>query len=288
MRQRADIVVWAVALAMIAGCAPFRRARESEASPTQLTERRELSEQAQIAIDHKDLPQARVLLERLVSDNTRSAEAHMKMGRVLQLQGWLDGAADEYAKALVLDPDYVDALIGSGEILSQLGRHTEALKKFDQAIEIDPRKAAAHFAEGQCFEALGETSKALAAYFRALEVDGTSPETILRVAAIQLGRKQPDQALARLDQVLELAPDLAEAHHQRGLVYLALNRPLEAVTDLQAASTKLADRAEVFFHLAQAQEAAKNKTAALDAARTALRLKPGYAEASALSDRLLR
>jgi tetratricopeptide (TPR) repeat protein len=288
MRRRAVSACLGVALALEMGCAGFRNGKRDDASPAVLTRRQELSESAQAAIDRRDLGQARGLLDQLVNENPRSAEAHQRRARVLQLEGSLDAAASEYREALRIDRDYVEALIGLGQILHMLGHEDIALKRFAQAIEIDPNKAEAHFAEGQTYESLGRKPEALAAYFRALEIDPTSAETILRVALLQLERNQADQVLARLDQMLQLAPKNAEARHLRGMAHLALKRPDAAIDDLRAASEGLHDRADVFYHLAEALAAARKTPEALAAAESALKLNPAYADARALSDRLKR
>jgi tetratricopeptide (TPR) repeat protein len=288
MRRRAISAGLGVALALNAGCAAFRKAERDDASQATLDRRQALSESAQAAIDHRDLPQARGLLDQLVAENPRSAEAHLRIGKVLQLQGALDAAAAEYRKALEIDKDYVDALVGLGQILHTLGHDEVALKRFSQAIEIEPKKAEAHFAEGEAYESLGRKTEALGAYFRALEIDPASPETILRVAALQLGRDQPDQALARLDQVLQLAPTNSEARHLRGMAHLALKHPDAAIDDLRAAASKLPDRSDVFVHLAEALAAARKTPEAIAAAENAVKLDPASVEARALSERLKR
>ena len=43
-------------------------------------------------------------------------------------------------KALAIEPQYVGALIGLGQIAARLGRPQEALERFDSAIEIDPHQ----------------------------------------------------------------------------------------------------------------------------------------------------
>jgi tetratricopeptide (TPR) repeat protein len=72
------------------------------------------------------------------------------------------------------------------------------------------------------------------------------------------------------------------------LAHLALKRPDAAIDDLRAASEGLNDRADVFYHLAEALAAARKTPEALAAAESALKLNPAYADARALSDRLKR
>src|SRR2546426_284537 len=93
----------------------------------------------------------------------------------------------------------------------QIQRIQQISERAQAAIELDPRRHRAHFSMGRVLEAVGRTDEALAAYFRALEFDPNDAEVSLRIAAIQLARDQPDQALARLDQVVELARDDGEA-----------------------------------------------------------------------------
>src|SRR5262245_22975634 len=121
---------------------------------------------AQTAIDQHDYPRAEVTLLQLVAEVPQLAEAHQRLGLVLQIQGRLAEAENAYRKALTLDPEYVAALIGLGEIEAQLGRPEPALERLDTAIEIDPRQGGAHLARGRVLEALGRTDEALAAYFR--------------------------------------------------------------------------------------------------------------------------
>ncbi len=146
-------------------------------------------------------------------------------------------------------------MIGLGEVETARGQLQAGLDHIQTAIEINPRRAPAQLAQARVLELLGRTDDALGAYFRALKYDPSSPEALLRVATIQLDRAQPDQALPRLAQLLELAPNDAEARHQRGRAHLALRHVSEAVDDLRFAAGQLPKRPDVFYELALAFEA---------------------------------
>jgi tetratricopeptide (TPR) repeat protein len=133
---------------------------------------------------------------------------------------------------------------------------------------------------------MGKTDDALAAYFRTLEFNPLRAQVNHRIGAIQLARNQPDQALARLDQAVELDGADGELRLLRGRAHLALRHIPEAVADFRAAAIRLPDRADVYFQLAVALEAAHQKTDALQAAEQALRLAPDYADARDLTRRL--
>lgn len=291
MRQRRGIAAWscAVALGIAPGCVAARHRREAAAeSPAVASARQEMSQAATAAIDRGDYDRARADLETLTGQSPRSAELHYRLGRVLQLQGDFGAAADAYRKALAIEPGYVGALVGMGQLDARLGRPVEALKRFDEAIEVEPHRAEAHFARGLALEALSRADEALAAYFRSLELDPDSPAAVVRVAGIQLGRGHADQALVRLNRANELAPDDPEVRFRRGQALLALKDVKAAVNDLNFAAGKLDDRADVLISLAQALEIDGQPAQARGAAERALRLSPDSALARDLSGRLQR
>jgi tetratricopeptide (TPR) repeat protein len=292
MRRRASIVPWCLSLILLSlsgGCSwlSARKASLPEL-PTreQATQAQQISERAQEAFDRGDFEQARIELLQLMALSPRAAEAHQRLGKVLELEGRLSEAEACFRRALELDADYTDALIGIGKTEAARGDMRSALKRYETAIEIEPHDAEAHFARGQTLEAMGKTDDALAAYFRTLEFNPLRPQVNHRIGAIQLARNQPDQALARLDQAVDLDGADGELRLLRGRAHLALRHIPEAVADFRAAAIRLPDRADVYFQLAVALEAAHQKADALQAAEQALRLAPDYADARDLSRRL--
>jgi tetratricopeptide (TPR) repeat protein len=285
--RRLAAIAGCLVLALVAGCAALGT-RPDRPTPEQRQRRQQWSEAAQEAIDRGDWTTARGLLEQLVAEAPRSAEAHHRLGRVFEAQGQLDAAEWSYHRALEIEPEYADALCGLGRLEARSGRLDAALEHIRGSIEIAPNQVEAHFHEGQVLEALGRTDEALAAYFRALAVDPTSSAALLRVAAIQLDRQQNDQALARLTRVLELAPGEPEALLCRGRAHLALGHVNEAVNDLGLAAEKLGDRPDVHYHRALALEQARQPEAAREAAQRALALAPADAQVRNLAERLRR
>ncbi|WP_435009011.1 tetratricopeptide repeat protein [Tundrisphaera lichenicola] len=289
MRRSAVIAGCCVALGLLPGCAAVRQRRELAAeAPEMALRRQQLSQAATSAMDRGDYPQARADLEKLLVQTPSSAELHYRLGKVLQFQNDLGGAENEFRRALILEPHYVGALVGLGQIDARMDRPAEALCRFEKAIEVEPHRAEAHFARGKTLETLGRRDDALAAYFRSLELDPASPPAIVRVAAIQLDRGQPEQALVRLDQATELSPEDADVRFQRGLTLLALNRPGSAISDLKFAAENLTGRADVLLVLARAFEADRKPEQARLAAERALHLQPESPVAREISERLRR
>jgi tetratricopeptide (TPR) repeat protein len=294
MGRGASTTLRSVALLLLSACAgcsssSLRRASSKDIpTPEKVTAAQKISERAQAAIDRQDLEQARNELLQLVAQTPGSAEAHHRLGKVLQLQGRLHEAEACFRRALELEPDYVGALIGLGSIEVARQEYPSALKRFETAVEIEPHDAEAHFARAGLLETMGRTDEALAAYFRTLEFDPLHPEVSQRIGALQLARNQPDQALARLDQAVDLAPENGEIRLLRGRAHLMLGHNVQAIADLRMAVERLPDRPDVYYHLALAFDADHRSGDALKAAEQALRLSPDYAHARALSAKLRR
>ncbi len=289
MGRRAVIAGWCVALGCLPGCVGARLRREkAEEMTAAASERQELRVAATAAIDRGDYVQARADLVRWAARSARSAEPHFLLGKVLQLQDDLPEAEASYRRALAIEPQYVGALIGLGQVDARLDRPEAALRRFETAIEVDPRQPEAHFARGRVLERLGRADDALDAYFRTLELNPASAPAMVRVAALQLGQGQPDQALVRLDQASEIAPDDGEVRYQRGLVHLAKKEARPAVDDFRFAAERLGDRPDVLLGLALALEADRDPAQARLVADKALRLQPDSAVARDLSRRLRR
>jgi tetratricopeptide (TPR) repeat protein len=289
MRRLAAIVGCLTAL--LGGCAGLRNRADLEATaPDASPYCQQLSQAAQAAIDREDWPQACAELERLVAEAPHSAEARHRLARVLLAQGHLVAAEAAERRAIELDPEYVDARIGLGEIETRLGRPQEGLKHVAYAVEIDPRRPEAHIAAGQALEAMGQADEALAAYFRALDLDSSLSLALQRVAAIQLDRNppQPDQALARLEQVVEVRPNDPEVRFLHGRAALALHHNAQALADLGFAARWLPNRPDVFYYLALALAANRQDAAALKAAERAVQLAPAWSIARDLTRKLRR
>lgn len=272
---------------LVAGCLRHDL-RAERPTPEELVRQRSLSRAAQDAIDRRDWPVAAATLEQLAIEAPESPETRNRLGRVYYALGDVRRAEASFRRALEIDPEYADSLIGLAQVERSLGRLDEALKHVESAIEITPNEAEAHLARGRILEELGRTDEALAAYFRAQTSDPGLAEALRRAAVIQLERTQNDQALARLTLALELDPTDSETRYQRGRASLAVGHTQEAVDDLRAAAASLPDRSDVLVHLALALERSSRPVDALAVAEQALSLAPDDPVARDLAGRLRR
>ena len=166
-------------------------------------------------------------------------------------------------------------------------RSSPALKHIETAIEIDPHRSRGPTSPwAGCSKHREEPTRRSRSTSGPSELEPNNAEISLSIATIQLSRNQPDQALSRLDQVVELAPENGEARDLRGRAHLALRHFAQAIEDFRAAANRLPNRADIYYNLALALEADHKPADALRAAEQALRLAPDFADARRLSQRL--
>jgi len=91
-----------------------------------------------LMIQKKD---ARVAASKALVLNNQSAEEHCYYGLVLKAQNDLTAAADAFAQAINLKPDYAAAYNNLGIVLKDLGEVDEAIKQFKQALILQPQYA---------------------------------------------------------------------------------------------------------------------------------------------------
>ena len=115
-------------------------------------------------------------------------------------------AAEEYEKALELEPDNVDVMSNLGVTYYRLGELDKAVEIYTKAIAVAPEDADIR-------------SNLAAAYVQKQDPGGTTD--------------QLDMALEQYQKAIELAPDLAEAHFGAGAVHALLGRIDEAIQSFE-------------------------------------------------------
>lgn len=90
----------------------------------------------------------------------------------------------------------------------------------------------AYNALGDVLTELGDTGAAIECYMATLQIDGKNHHAWRERSKLQLRSKQPDHALADIDQALMLDPDDAQLHVLRAQCFIELGKEQEALDDL--------------------------------------------------------
>jgi Flp pilus assembly protein TadD len=120
---------------------------------------------------------------RYAKDDLLRVRSLNDLGALYFQLGHSEDAWRSYIAALHVDPRYASSLTGLGNILYQQGRYAEAADEFSRALAIEPT-AQGWLLLAQSLEAAGNRSLALAAYENALQLNPNLAAARERIAAL--------------------------------------------------------------------------------------------------------
>ena len=93
-------------------------------------------------ISAETMAQARDAANTALALNPTLAEAHASLGQImLQFEFNVNGAEQEFRRAVDLDPNYPTAHLWYGRVLTMQGRFEDAINQLKKAIDLDPTSA---------------------------------------------------------------------------------------------------------------------------------------------------
>ncbi|HYF38641.1 MAG TPA: tetratricopeptide repeat protein [Gemmatimonadales bacterium] len=125
-----------------------------------------------VELESHDPAQAYQAYARALSLDPEFTDAHVNLGRLLQLAGRTREAIVHYRRSLQPGSTDPTGTFNLGTALEELGRWRAAVTAYLRAVDIDPRFADAHFNLARLYEQLGRQAEAIRhfrAYKRLLE-----------------------------------------------------------------------------------------------------------------------
>ncbi len=89
---------------------------------------------------------------------------HYERGNAFVRSGDFNRAIESFSKALRLNPNYDDALIGRGVALCKKGDYENAMADLSEALYLDPKSAKAYYYRGNVLGTKGDYAGAIADY----------------------------------------------------------------------------------------------------------------------------
>ena len=202
------------------------------------------------------------LLEDIVATGRAFADVHHLLGVALSLLGQRERAVQEFARALELNPRYLEALIHQGLVLSELGRESEAAESFRRAsASVSPpsdglpapvaaRLANSHAELAEAYAEAGALGRSIEQYQRALELGPAFHDLRYRMARRMLEAGRPLDARDALEEVLRERPGFVDAQVSLGLAQDLSGDALGAREIWRSCLTRRPENARVDAYLA--------------------------------------
>jgi len=145
-------------------------------------------------------------------------------GHLLEQQGQIEAAVQQYRKALAVGHEYTPAYHRLGLLLSEFGRHDEALEMFQRAAALAPKNAVLRNNLGYELMLHEEWAQAERELTKAVELDANFSRAHINRGIVLSKLDRFDEALESFRSVL---PE-ADAYYNLGLMYRGQKRYDEA------------------------------------------------------------
>ena len=151
--------------------------------------------------------------------NTLYMAANALLGRGQALE-----AAAEYRKALVMDPNYLEAHNGLGAALQRLGKLDEAADHYRRAIRLRSDFAPSYSNLALVLQQIGDIAGAERNFEHAIRINPRFAKARNNLAVLHLKNNRLAEAETQLLEVVSINPDFVEGHFNLGRVRQRLGR----------------------------------------------------------------
>ncbi len=154
-----------------------------------------------------------------ISDAQKRVEELFKKAQIDVADGDYKRAAEEYERALRLQPNSAEALSNLGVAYHMLGRVPEAVNTLQGALSLNPDLIPANLLLGIDLVSLSRPDKAIAPLQRVLEHDPHNRDALLALASADFALHRFDQAAEIYQREVSLQPADVDAWYGLGLSF---------------------------------------------------------------------
>jgi arylsulfatase A-like enzyme/Tfp pilus assembly protein PilF len=196
-----------------------------------------------------------------------------------QMQSEPAAAEAALREVIEVDPDILDAQQMLGQLALVGGRQEEALGYFRRALELEPEHTNSLLGMASAYRSLGRLEEALVGYRRLLELGGQHTGASLAIADIEVDRGHLEEAAIALERAVDGSDAPALLHNRLGEIRVLQGRTDAAVTMFEAAAAENDKFANPHFNLAVLAEDQGQPERALVHYEKAVELAPSYYQA---------
>jgi superkiller protein 3 len=187
---------------------------------------------AQKALDAKDYATAAKDYQDYLAKKPDDAAIHFQLGYTYTALRQSSDAAQEYQKAIDLNPKMAEAYLNLGLTLAQTDP-AAAIAPLTKAVELKPDQIEANFALGVAYERTRKLPEAEQGYAAAVRVDPKNFDAHASLARVLLAEKKAPEAEAEFRAALAIQPDSAAEHLGLAQTLTLEKKPDEAAEELK-------------------------------------------------------
>ena len=185
-------------------------------------------------------------------------EAWLGYGNTLREMGDPANALPCYEKAYDLRPADPRPIFNMGIALFNLNKYEEAIERFDQTLRLNSRYAKALAHRAGCFFYLDRFAEAAADAHRALNLAPNLPEAYHVIGLLEINDGHLELAERIFSEALEFSPDNSELLAGRALARQKLRKFEDAREDADAAIAYRPSNGEAYFIRASVRKATQD------------------------------
>jgi tetratricopeptide (TPR) repeat protein len=204
-----------------------------------------------------DLEKARTL-------DSHNALNYFNLGMIYHHQGETAKALEDYRQGLVLSPNDPAANEGYARLLMEAHRYQEAVAPLEKLRNDSPSNYSLRLALIESYLKAGLNDKGGEEIQEFVRAPNCTTRDQLDLAKLLVENKKADAARWVFEQVIQVAPDRADAHAGLGAALEDLGRYKDASRELARAAQLSPDSAEYSLRYAEALLLSKQYPAALD------------------------
>lgn len=227
------------------------------------------------------------LYKEAIRANSKNVPAYVGLGNALAKQFKLDGANEQFEKALALDPRNAMALTGKALVefnrlqssSNTVIKNKEATLKnaeseCQQALSIDPNMPEAHYTLGMIYKEQGRMPEALNEFQEATKSDPKYSEAFSGLGVVQLEQNDIASAINSFRKAITLNSGNSTAHYGLGKAYLRQGQLDDAIKELNTSLAQFPNSGPARLAMGEAYAAQGNNVAAIKEFQESIRIKP--------------
>jgi arylsulfatase A-like enzyme/Tfp pilus assembly protein PilF len=217
-------------------------------------------------------------LLKVVAQDANVLDAWVMLGNEYYRKRHFAKAADNYKRALQINPSYSLAIVNLAGAYKSMGNYDAAVLGYERYLEGDPKNAWIRYQLGELYVDLNQLDKAERAFVQSLADDTRVAAARNALGVVAIRRGDLTKAEEHIRAAIAQKPDVALAHFNLALIAEQRGQAQVAIREYQQEIDTQANAFKAAFNLGRLYEQMGNTAAQEAALRKSVDINPAFAE----------